>query len=258
LCVVFGGRKVEVETGRIVGPKIKQTVPRVGGGFIERREEIVRRGVVLLSGGIDSTTLLYDLMNQLEEVYPVSFLYGQKHGREVFAAKATCGELGILLKTIELGVLGDIAPSALTRYDREIPKVGYDEESMKATYVPNRNMIFLSLATAYAIGIGAGQVFYAAHGGDHILYPDCRPEFISAMKRTIGLCNDKEISLETPYTHWSKADIIRKGIELRVDYSLTWSCYQGGDMACGKCGTCVERLGAFKAVGVEDPLQYEE
>lgn len=220
-------------------------------------KRIVRKGVVLFSGGVDSTTLLYDLMNQLEEVYPITFLYGQKHSREVFAAQATCVELGIQLKTVEVGALGDLAPSALTRYDKDIPKVGYDEESMKSTYVPNRNMVFLSLATAYAIGIGAGQIFYAAHGGDHTLYPDCRLVFISAMRKVIGLCNYSEISLEAPYMHWGKVDIVRRGLELGVDYSLTWSCYQGGDLACGVCGTCVERLSAFKAVGVEDPLEYE-
>ena len=218
----------------------------------------VRRGVVLLSGGIDSTTLLYDLMNQLDEVHPITFLYGQKHKKELDAAFATCHKLGLSYKDVGIGSLEELAPSALTRGDEEIPRVGYDEESMKSTVVPNRNMVFLSLATAYAIGIGAESVFYAAHGGDHTLYPDCRPGFISAMREAIRFCDYKVISLEAPYMHWSKVEIIKKGIKLGVDYSLTWSCYQGGDLACGKCGTCVERLEAFKAVGVEDPLRYEE
>ena len=240
----FGRRKVEAVQ---VKPKMEPPPKRYN-----------RKGVILFSGGIDSTTLLYDLMNQLEEIYPISFLYGQKHEKEVHAARQTCDKLGIPHKYVDICALGELAPSALTRGDKEVPRVGYGEESMKSTYVPNRNMVFLSLATAYAIGIGAEYVFYAAHGGDHALYPDCRPEFIFAMEEAIKLCDYKAIQLQASYMYWSKVDIIRRGLELGVDYSLTWSCYQGGDLACGKCGTCVERLEAFKAVGVEDPLRYEE
>ena len=219
-------------------------------------KRIVRKGVILFSGGIDSTTLLYDLMNQLEEVYPITFFYGQKHGKEVEMAFKTCGKLGLEYKLVDVDSLGDVAPSALTRDGVEIPMVGYDEESMKDTVVPNRNMVFLSLATAYAIGIGAEHVFYAAHGGDHTLYPDCRPEFVSAMERAIGLCDYKVIHLEAPYMYWDKVAVLCRGIELGVDYSLTWSCYQGGDLACGKCGTCQERLNAFRQVGIKDPIGY--
>ena len=218
---------------------------------------VKNRVVVLFSGGIDSTTLLYQLGAEGVVVYPIIFFYGQRHSKELLAARETCKKLGIGLEEVNLEALGRLAPSALTEEGIEVPRVGYSEGSMRNTYVPNRNMVFLSFAASYAIGKGIRSICYAAHGGDHALYPDCRPEFISAMEEAIRLCSYDEVGLEVPYIYWNKADIVRRGVELGVDYSLTWSCYQGGDLACGKCGTCVERLEAFAEVGIKDPIVYE-
>lgn len=217
----------------------------------------IKKSVVLLSGGLDSTTLTYYLEKEGRKVYPVIFYYKQKHDREVQAALATCSKLNLPCEVINLDVLSRLAPSALTRDSIAIPEGHYEAESMKATVVPNRNMVFLSLATSYAIGIGAEEVAYAAHSGDHTIYPDCRPEFIDRMSEAISLCDDSKISLVTPFKSFSKKEILELGLGLGVDYSLTWSCYKGRRKACGKCGTCIERLEAFKALGEEDPLEYE-
>jgi len=215
-----------------------------------------KKAVICFSGGVDSTTLLYDIVSRGYKVYPIIFDYGQRHRREIESASNICLKLGVLGRIIELDALNELAPSVLTRENLEVPKVGYDIESMKQTVVPNRNMVFLSLAVSYAIGLGADQVFYAAHGGDHALYPDCRSEFVKSMQEVIRLCDWKGIQLEAPYLHWNKYAIIKRGFELGVDYSLTWSCYEGKDLACGECGTCRERLEAFKLAGVEDPIRY--
>ena len=129
---------------------------------------------------------------------------------------------------------------------------------MKLTVVPNRNMVFLALATAYAIGIGASKVFYGAHGGDHAIYPDCRSEFVAAMKKAIKICDWSSITLHAPYLKLTKADILRRGLKLGVDYSKTWTCYLGEEKACGKCGACNERLMAFECNGITDPIEYKE
>ena len=215
------------------------------------------KGVVILSGGMDSTTLLYDVVKQGYETYAVSFDYNQKHKRELESAKATCKKLGLEHKVLDLGVLNQVAPSALTRDDWDIPEGHYADENMKQTVVPNRNMVMLSLATAYAIGKGAKHLFYGAHAGDHDIYPDCRKEYVEALKETIKLADWKEVELKAPYLDIDKGDIAIKGKELGVDYSLTWTCYKGKDDACGKCGSCVERLEAFDKAKVEDPLKYD-
>jgi 7-cyano-7-deazaguanine synthase len=215
------------------------------------------KGVVILSGGMDSTTLLYDVVKQGYETYAVSFDYNQKHKRELDGAKATCEKLGLEHKVLDLGVLNQVAPSALTRDDWDIPEGHYADENMKQTVVPNRNMVMLSLATAYAIGKGAKHLFYGAHAGDHDIYPDCRKEYVEALKETIKLADWKEVELKAPYLDIDKGDIAIKGKELGVDYSLTWTCYKGKDDACGKCGSCVERLEAFDKAKIKDPLKYE-
>jgi 7-cyano-7-deazaguanine synthase len=232
---------------------VVQVAPKIKGKWELTRE----KAVVLLSGGMDSTTLLYQLKRELD-VYPITFYYGQRHVREVDAALSTCKKLGLQLKLVDIGFLKDVAPSALTRPEEDIPKGHYEDISMRKTVVPNRNMVFISIATSYAIGIGADVVAYGAHGGDHAIYPDCRPAFVDAMNKVLDLCDYKEIYLEVPYLYFSKEDILRKGIELGVDYSLTWTCYEGKKLACGKCGSCIERLEAFRNVGIKDPIEYEE
>lgn len=215
------------------------------------------KAVVILSGGMDSTTLLYDVINQGYEVYALSIDYGQKHSKELKGAMKTCEKLGINHKLINLDALNQVAPSSLTRDDQSVPEGHYSDESMKLTVVPNRNMVLLGLATSYAISLKADKLFYGAHAGDHAIYPDCRKEFVNAMKESIKLCDWHKLELEAPYLEIDKGDIAIKGKELNVDYSLTWTCYKGQEKSCGKCGSCTERLEAFEKAGVEDPLTYE-
>jgi len=214
--------------------------------------------VVILSGGMDSTTLLYDVLKQGYDVNALSFDYNQKHCKELNFAEKTCKKLNINHKVINLSVLGELAPSSLTRKDWEVPEGYYTDENMKQTVVPNRNMIMLSLAGAYAIGIKATKIFYGAHAGDHDIYPDCRKEFIDAMRNVLTLCDWNKVELEAPYWNLDKGDIAIRGKELNVDYSLTWTCYKGKELACGKCGSCIERLEAFEKTGTKDSIKYEE
>jgi len=213
--------------------------------------------VLILSGGMDSTTLLYDLIDQGKEVHTITYDYGQKHKKEITMAQKTCESLGIDHKIIELSILNELAPSALTRDDWEVPEGHYEESSMKQTVVPNRNMVMISIAVSHAINIGACEVYYAAHSGDHEIYPDCRKEFIMKLTEAIELCDWSKITLKAPYVGLDKADIAIRGKELGVDYSLTWTCYKGKEKACGKCGSCVERLEAFEKAKMNDPLIYE-
>jgi len=213
------------------------------------------KAVLILSGGLDSTTLLYDLLDQGYDVSALTFDYHQKHKREIQCAMATCAKLRVPQKIVDISVLGDLAPSSLTRGEWDVPEGHYAEESMKQTVVPNRNMVFLSLAASYAIGIGAQELCYAAHAGDHAIYPDCRPVFVSAMETALHLCDWNDLTLRVPYVRMSKGDIVRKGLVLGVDYANTWSCYKGGARPCGKCGACTERREAFLEAGARDPLE---
>jgi len=215
------------------------------------------KAVIILSGGMDSTTLLYDLVSKGFDVFAISFFYNQKHQKELQYAEKTCQKLRVPFKSVDLTALNDIAPSALTRTSMDVPEGHYEEENMKQTVVPNRNMVFLSMATAYAIGIHAKYLYYGAHKGDHAIYPDCRPEFAEKMRDVIHISDWSSIELRFPYINIDKGDIAIKGKELNVDYSLTWTCYKGQEKACGKCGSCQERLEAFDKAGVKDPLEYE-
>lgn len=138
-----------------------------------------------------------------------------------------------------------------------VPEGNYADENMKQTVVPNRNMVLLSIAAAYAIGIKANHLFYGAHAGDHTIYPDCRPAFVSAMTTAFHLCDWSDIILDVPYLHMTKGDIVKRGMSLNVDYSMTWTCYKGGEKPCGKCGSCDERLAAFREAGIKDPVEYQ-
>jgi 7-cyano-7-deazaguanine synthase len=219
---------------------------------------VLVKAVLILSGGLDSTTLLYDLIHDGHEVHAVTFNYNQKHKNEIACATKTCKALQVPHTIIDLGVLNELAPSCLTRETWEVPEGNYAEESMKQTVVPNRNMVFLSLAGSYALGIGADHLFYAAHAGDHTIYPDCRPAFVSAMGTAFHLCDWNDLVLEAPYLYWTKTDIVKRGLLLGVDYAMTWTCYKGGNHPCGRCGSCDERLAAFREAGATDPLEYEK
>lgn len=214
--------------------------------------------VLILSGGLDSTTLLYDLLDAGKEVYPITFMYGQRHKKEVDMAIQTCIKLNVKKNWIGYPVtaLGKMGSSSLTDRNIQVPEGHYAEENMKSTVVPNRNMTFLSLALAHAIAIGVGRVYYGAHAGDHTIYPDCRPEFLEAVNKAAALCHYTPLKIIAPYMNKTKIDIVKRGLELKVDYSLTWTCYKGGVLACGKCGSCSERLEAFSKNGTTDPLPY--
>lgn len=216
-----------------------------------------KKAVVILSGGMDSTTLLYDILHKGYEVSALSFDYCQKHAKELEYAQKTCKKLGVNWQKIDLNVLGAIAPSALTRSGWDVPEGHYENKNMKQTVVPNRNMVMLSLATSFAISIKADFLFYGAHAGDHAIYPDCRSEFILAMRKSIKLCDWHKVQLLAPYKKITKGDIAKIGKKLGVDYSLTWTCYKGKEKACGRCGSCRERVEAFEYANMEDPLDYE-
>lgn len=221
---------------------------------------LAKRCVVLLSGGIDSTVLLYSLVGEYE-CYPLTIDYGQRHSKECIAARNVCEarDHNLLLRHLylNLSVLRSLLPSALTGFG-EVPEGHYEAESMRQTVVPGRNLIFLAIAAGYAEGLGACRVAYAAHSEDHYIYPDCRPEFVVAASKAIHQSAAYEVSLTTPLLNMSKADIIKLGTKFTVPFKLTWSCYKGGEKHCGLCGTCVERREAFIKAGVSDPTEYEE
>lgn len=216
----------------------------------------MQKAVIILSGGMDSTTLLYQI-NKEYDVHALSFNYGQKHTKELNVATKTCNKLNINHKIFDLSVLNEIAPSALTRNEWQVPEGHYTDENMKQTVVPNRNMVMLSLATSYAIAKKADCLFYGAHAGDHDIYPDCRKEFVDAMINAIKLADWHQVQLVAPYLNIDKGAIVKIGKTFKVDYSLTWTCYKGKELACGKCGSCVERLEAFEKANMKDPLKYE-
>ena len=216
----------------------------------------MEKTVIILSGGIDSTTLLYDIIKQGYDVSAISFDYNQKHKKELELAKITTKKLGIEHKILDLSILNEIAPSALTRDNWKVPEGHYEAENMKETVISNRNMVMLSLAGAYAMSIKASKLFYGAHAGDHAIYPDCRKEFVDSMKVSIGLADWNKLELEAPYIDIDKGDIVIKGLSLNVPYEDTWTCYNGLELACAKCGSCQERLEAFLKAGIDDPLKY--
>lgn len=215
-----------------------------------------KRTLVLLSGGMDSTTAVAKHVAMNHEVSAVGFNYGQRHSKELDAARAVADHYKIDLTILDLtGAASAFAGSALTGGE-DVPLGHYADESMKKTVVPNRNMIMLSLAAGLAISRGIGRVVYAAHAGDHAIYPDCRPEFLQAVDRAISLGNYDGPLIEAPFIVMTKGDIASFGYKLMAPFELTWSCYKGEKYHCGQCGTCVERREAFEQAGVLDPTVY--
>ncbi|MCC5854851.1 MAG: 7-cyano-7-deazaguanine synthase QueC [Idiomarina sp.] len=213
--------------------------------------------VVIYSGGMDSYTVLHKAIREGLNVHALSFHYGQRHSKELDVAAAVCKELGVPHQVVDIRSINTLlAGSALTS-DIDVPDADYAEANMKATVVPNRNMILLSLAIGYAVSLEAKAVWYGAHSGDHAIYPDCRPEFVEAMNTVSHLANYEPIDVVSPYLYQSKADILADGLAMQLDYSRTWTCYNGRELACGHCSACRERLQSFAAHGVTDPLQYE-
>jgi 7-cyano-7-deazaguanine synthase len=214
---------------------------------------------VLLSGGMDSVTVFYEALRTHEVAACLSFDYGSKHNaREIPFAKRHAEKNGILHHTVSLDFMGRLFKSNLLISGGEIPDGHYAEASMQQTVVPFRNGIMLAVATGHAESIGAGGVVIAAHAGDHAIYPDCRESFMRAMGEAMGEGTYAKIELLRPFIALSKAEIASRGAALGVDFAETWSCYKGGEIHCGVCGTCVERREAFLLAGLADPTVYEQ
>ena len=217
----------------------------------------MKDSLLVLSGGLDSTTMLYDYADSI--ALAVTFQYGSNHNkREAAFAKYHCEQLGIEHIEIDLAFMGKYFRSSLLEGADAIPEGNYDEENMKSTVVPFRNGIMLSVAAGLAESRRLKKVMMANHSGDHTIYPDCRPEFAEAMGQAINLGTYIGVELVAPYTMLSKSDIVRRGAELGIDYTKTYSCYKGGEVHCGVCGTCRERKEAFALAGVEDKTKYSE
>lgn len=216
--------------------------------------------VVLLSGGLDSAVLATSLVLARRGgiVRALAVDYGQRHAREIESAHDVAGDLCIPIEVADLRSLGRLLPgSSQTDLSVPVPEGHYADASMRATVVPNRNMILLAVAAGHAIAHGCTGVAFAAHAGDHPVYPDCRPAFIEALRPALALCDYAGIDLLAPFAGLTKADIVTVGALLDAPMAKTWSCYAGGDVHCGKCGTCVERREAFALAHVNDPTAYE-
>ena len=197
--------------------------------------------VVILSGGLDSTTLLYELLDAGHEVKALSFNYGQRHDRELEAAKTLARLTGVEHRTVDISGLSALfGANALTDLSVAVPHGEYTPATIAVTMVPNRNMIMLSIAA-----------------GSYTPYPDCQPSFVAAMNCATQLCDFYPITVLAPFVDWHKAEIVRRGQALGVPFELTWSCYQGANLHCGKCSTCLDRRAAFAECGLIDPVPYQ-
>lgn len=216
----------------------------------------MKNSVIIVSGGMDSITLLYDHKDEI--ALGISFDYGSNHNaREIPFAKMHCERLGIKHITINLDFMHQYFKSSLLDGAEAIPEGHYADDNMKSTVVPFRNGIMLSIAIGIAESNNLDQVFIANHGGDHTIYPDCHPEFINAIDAAATAGTYNNVKVVAPYTKITKSDIARIGKKLGIDYTETWSCYKGGEVHCGKCGTCVERKEALAEAGIEDKTIYE-
>ena len=213
--------------------------------------------VVIYSGGMDSFTVLNRALKDGKEVYALSFDYGQRHVKELTCASSVCQSLNVAHKVIDISAINQLLAGSSLTDDIDIPEGHYEAQNMLSTVVPNRNMILLSLAVGYAVSVGASQVYYGAHSGDHAIYPDCRPEFVMKMNDVCQIANYQPVEIFSPYLDVSKTAILTDGIAMGLDYSNTWTCYNGREKACGKCGACQERLEAFRDNNAIDPLSYE-
>ena len=212
--------------------------------------------VIIYSGGLDSTTLLYEECERV--ALAVTFDYGSNHAaHEIACARHHCALLGIEHLVIELAFMAKYFESSLLSGADAIPDGNYNDSNMHSTVVPFRNGIMLSVACGLAESRGLKRVLIANHGGDHAIYPDCRPEFVAAMDAAMQTGTYEGVTLVAPYTNISKADIVRRGTQMGIDYGETYSCYRGGEHHCGRCGTCTERREAFLEAGIPDPTQYE-
>lgn len=216
----------------------------------------MKDSVLIVSGGMDSITMLYEYSDRI--AIGLSFDYGSNHNaREIPFARLHCERLGIRHVVIGLDFMHRYFKSSLLDGADAIPEGHYASDNMKSTVVPFRNGIMLAIAAGIAESNGLRHVMMANHGGDHAIYPDCRPEFVSAFGAAVRAGTYEGITVEAPYTDITKADIARRGRALGIDYSETWSCYKGGERHCGRCGTCVERREALAEAGIEDNTVYD-
>lgn len=216
---------------------------------------MTKDSLIIVSGGMDSITLLYDRKDSI--ALALSFDYGSNHNsREIPYAQLHCQRLGIRHIVIPLDFMHQYFTSSLLEGAEAIPDGHYANENMKSTVVPFRNGIMLSVAIGIAESNGLKKVLIANHGGDHAIYPDCRPDFISAINKAAMSGTYLNVEVDAPYTNISKTDIARRGAALGIDYSETWSCYKGGAVHCGTCGTCVERKEALHDAGIDDKTEY--
>jgi len=213
--------------------------------------------VVIYSGGMDSFTVLHKAIELGLDVYPLTFNYGQRHSKEIEYAANVCAGLNIEHKVVDISAISQLMAGSSLTSDIDIPDGHYEEDSMKSTMVPNRNMVLLSMAIAYAVSLDAKAVYYGAHSGDHAIYPDCRPEFVAKMNEVSQIANYEPVDIVSPYIKDNKIGILRDGLRMGLDYGKSWTCYNGREKACGTCGSCQERLEAFKLNGITDPLTYE-
>lgn len=217
----------------------------------------MKDSILIVSGGMDSVTLLYNMQERI--ALGVSFNYGSNHNaREIPFARLHCERLGIPHTVIDLDFMTRYFKSSLLEGAEAIPEGSYADSNMKSTVVPFRNGIMLSIAAGMAESKGLKYVMIANHSGDHTIYPDCRPDFIHAMSEATRFGTYPGIEIIAPYTNISKSDIARRGKDLGIDYAETWSCYKGGIVHCGKCGTCVERKEALSDAGIIDSTIYEQ
>jgi len=221
-----------------------------------------KKAVIIASGGIDSSTLLYKMVSEGFQIYDLTFIYGQRHLKEIEYAKAIARKLEIDHKVIDLSAMKILlSGSALTDSNVEVPEVPETAdhyETLKSTIVPNRNAIFLSIAIGYAESIGANHVFFGAHFSDRGVYPDCRKEFVDAFQNSERLATDNpDLVIDAPFVDIDKSEIVKLGAELGVPFADTWTCYKGGERHCGVCSSCRERKRAFIESDIWDPTEYE-
>jgi 7-cyano-7-deazaguanine synthase len=219
-----------------------------------------KKAVAIVSGGMDSVTLAYLLASEGFSLHLLSVNYGQRHLKELEYAKLCAERLDAKFDVVDLSSMGRLLRGSALTDDIPVPHGHYGALNMAITVVPNRNAIMLSVAYGVAVVEGAEVVATGVHAGDHFIYPDCRPEFIEAFdemqRKAVEGFGDESLRLYAPFVRWSKADIVAKGVRLSVPYADTWSCYEGGEVHCGECGTCVDRRESFQLARVQDPTVY--
>lgn len=208
--------------------------------------------VLIYSGGMDSTTLLYYLLAQGREVMCITFDYGQRHRVEIESARIICADNNLSHVVVDISDVSRLLSGSALTDNIEVPHGHYASDNMKLTVVPNRNAFMISIAYAYAISSGATSVSYAAHAGDHFIYPDCRPDFVHKVNAAFMSGSETTVRVDAPFLNMTKGEIAKLGASLGVPYDKTWTCYEGGDTPCGKCGSCDERREAMLYAGVTE------